>query len=445
MVKVDHPVSGAAVRGETAMAAQSVMRHRSGLLAAVIALVAAAALALAVTAFTADRTRSPSAGSVNGGGANGTAVPAATTAPPIPKVKVALDGLTKGIQSWSKPLRLHVSHGTLLTVTATDSSGTKIDGAITGTKWASATSLTPLRSYQIQAYVRGLDGVSAYHTLTVKTAPPNYTIATRVTIQRGAAVGVAFPITVIFTSPVADADRAAVEKALVVHTSTPVTGAWHWFSATEVHFRPQNYWPANSTITLHRDLAAVHMASGGWGTDQPDLNFTVGDSHISTVDIQTQRMTVTVNGKVVGVYKVSTGRPQYPTLGGVHTVLDKKPSVIMDSSTVGIPKFLPGTTKKNPAAYYETVLWDVRISNGGAFVHDAPWSTKEQGLRAVSHGCVNLAPAPAEAFYKLSQLGDVVNVVNAVVGPKLTDPGMMDWNLSWTAWLSGSANGATSA
>jgi lipoprotein-anchoring transpeptidase ErfK/SrfK len=425
------------------MAASATSRHRGGLLAAVIALVAAVALALAVTAFSQTRTKNQATGTAAPGQSSTPA--AVTTTPPIPKVKVALDGLTKGVQSWSKPLSFHVSHGTLLAVTASDNTGAKIDGTITGTTWASTTSLIPLRSYQIQAYVRGVDGVQAYHTLTVKTAAPSYSIATRVTLQSGTAVGVSFPITVKFTSPVADADRAAVEKALVLHTSTPVTGAWHWFSSTEVHFRPQSYWPAHTTITLHRDLTAVHMASGGWGTNQADLSFRVGDSHVSTVDVKTQRMTVTVNGKVTGVYKVSTGRPQYPTLGGVHTVLMKTPSIIMDSSTVGIPKYLPGTTTKNPAAYYETVLWDVRISNGGAFVHDAPWSTKDQGLRAVSHGCVNLAPAQAQAFYNLSQVGDVVNVVNAVVGPKLTDPGMMDWNLSWAQWLAGSATGAASA
>jgi hypothetical protein len=39
----------------------------------------------------------------------------------------------------------------------------------------------------------------------------------------------------------------------------------------------------------------------------------------------------------------------------------------MDSATVGIPK-------GDPDYYYETVYWDTRISNGGMFVHAAPWS-----------------------------------------------------------------------
>ena len=240
-------------------------RHRGGLLAAVIALVAAVGLAFAVTAFTADRTHSSSPGSANGGGTTSGAAPAASTTPPIPKVKVALDGLTKGVQSWKQPVRVKVSHGTLLTVTAKDDKGVALDGTISGAQWTSTGVVIPSRAYQVQAYVQGVDGVSAYHTLTVKTFPPSYTIATRVTLQSGKAVGVAFPITVKFTSPVADADRAAVEKALVLHTSMPVTGAWHWFSDTEVHYRPQDYWPAHTKITLHINLDGVETAPGRVG------------------------------------------------------------------------------------------------------------------------------------------------------------------------------------
>ena len=101
---------------------------------------------------------------------------------------------------------------------------------------------------------------------------------------------------------------------------------------------------------------------------------------------------------------MSTGRDKYPTKSGVHVVSDKAPKIIMDSATVGIPR-------NSADGYYETVFWDVRISNSGEFVHAAPWSVGDQGHVNVSHGCVNVSTADAEWFYNYSQVGDVVTVV----------------------------------
>ena len=128
---------------------------------------------------------------------------------------------------------------------------------------------------------------------------------------------------------------------------------------------------------------------------------------------------------------VSTGRDQYPTTSGVHVVLEKTPSVIMDSATVGIPK-------GNPDYYYETVLWDVRISWSGEFVHAAPWSTSAQGHQNVSHGCVNANPVDAKWFYDMSRRGDIV-MVTGTPRPLISGNGWTDWNLDWPKWLAGSA------
>ena len=151
------------------------------------------------------------------------------------------------------------------------------------------------------------------------------------------------------------------------------------------------------------------------------MQFAIGDAHVTTVDVAAQTMTVRNNGAVVGTYPVSTGRAAYPTKGGVHVVLNKVPSIIMDSRTVGIPK-------SSPDFYYESVLWDVRISDGGAFVHYAPWSLRAQGHQPVSHGCVNANLSTAIAFFNLSVPGDVVDIINDTTPPNRSDPGMADWN-----------------
>ena len=411
---------------------------RAGLIAAVVAVVAAVALVLAVTAFTASRTKD--AKSVLGQPKTGGTGAPATTPAPIPKIKVGFVGLTNHVQSWKLPVRVKVSHGELLTVTAVDSKGLKLPGTITGSTWASSGVVIPARTYQLQVYAKGADGVSAYHTLKVTTAPPDRTIRTYVAPLTGRTVGVGFAITVQFTHPVTN--RAAAEKGLIVTTSTPVVGAWHWFDSTHVHYRPKYYWPAGTKVSLREDLEAVQLSPGDWGSNHDDVNFTIGDAHVSTVNVASQHMTVTVNGRTLADYPVSTGRDPWPTRGGVHVVLEKFDSKVMDSATVGIPEFLPGpngTKTKNPLYYKETELWATRISNGGAFVHYQPGTLKLQGLRPASHGCVNTNLTSAKQFYTLSIPGDVVNVINAKVPPNRDDPGMIDWNYTWTTWLAGSA------
>ena len=71
------------------------------------------------------------------------------------------------------------------------------------------------------------------------------------------------PIIVRFNATVHD--RAAVEQALVVTSTKPIVGAWSWVSDTEVHFRPQEYWPAYDTISLDVNLKGVDAGRGVWG------------------------------------------------------------------------------------------------------------------------------------------------------------------------------------
>jgi lipoprotein-anchoring transpeptidase ErfK/SrfK len=127
---------------------------------------------------------------------------------------------------------------------------------------------------------------------------------------------------------------------------------------------------------------------------------------------------------------MSAGSAKYPTKGGVHIVLRKERVHMFDSATVGIPR-------SSPEGYYKALPWSVRISNGGAFVHAQPGSVRSQGLRNVSHGCINLSTRDAEWFFGLAKRGDVVDVVNAVVPPTRWDAGMADWNYSWAQWATG--------
>ena len=155
--------------------------------------------------------------------------------------------------------------------------------------------------------------------------------------------------------------------------------------------------------------------------------FTIGAARISVANLQTEKMTVTLNGVTVATYPISGGRTQFPTMDGIHIVLDRESVVHMDSATVGIPV-------NSPNGYDELVYDDVHISDSGEYVHAAPWSVGDQGLMNVSHGCINVSPANALAFFNFSRVGDVVEVVGGPRPPAVGDHGVMDWSTAWSQW-----------
>lgn len=293
-------------------------------------------------------------------------------------------------------------------------------------------------TYTVSITLAGSDGRAVMRRTTFTTAKPATTlqIATMYPSD-GETVGIGMPIILKFNAPVTNKD--AVQNSLEVLSSPILPGAWHWFSDTEVHYRPENYWPTGEHVSLLANLAGVDAGNGVWGLTDRELRFTVGEAHVSTVDTVNHTMTVTDNGKVVNTFPISAGRDKYPTMNGVHFVWWKQPDVLMDSATVGIPR-------DSPDGYYEHVYQDVAISTGGEYVHSAPWSVSEQGSENVSHGCVNLAPDDAAWFYQFSQVGDVVQVTGSPRPPDAAD-GVADWNMSWSDWTAtpGSTSGGAGA
>src|SRR5450631_1236322 len=357
---------------------------------------------------------------------------AGAVAPPTPPVEFAIapaDGATAVAQA--TPVSVSVSNGILTAVSLHDLDGSAVPGTLTSAthSWAATAGLVPATTYMVTATALDRDGVRTDQSATFTTAPAAKVLGVKMAPLQDEVVGVGMPIILYFSTPVTD--KAAVERALSVDASLPVIGAWHWYGNTEVHYRPVEYWPAHDDITVQANLKGVDAGKGVWGMENRTLNFSTGDAQVSEVDAKTHTMTVTVNGDVVRTMLVSTGRDQYPTTSGVHVVLEKTPSVIMDSATVGIPK-------GNPDYYYETVLWDVRISWSGEFVHAAPWSTSAQGHQNVSHGCVNANPVDAKWFYDMSRRGDIV-MVTGTPRPLISGNGWTDWNLDWPKWLAGSA------
>jgi lipoprotein-anchoring transpeptidase ErfK/SrfK len=358
------------------------------------------------------------------------ALPAATVTPVDPP-QISLAGDEAGTVPADRPLQVSVANGTLTGVTVEDPQGQPLPGdvAADGLAWQSSEPLVPQTAYTVRVSALSADQRPFEQTLAVTSSAPTAFLRATLSPNAGEVVGIGMPAVVSLNRAVAAADRAAVEDRLTVTTNPPVEGDWRWITPTRIHWRPAAYWQPGTEVTLHSDLRELKVGDA-WGADERTIHFQIGQAHVSTVDVKTHTMTVTENGQVVRVMDVSTGRKKYPTHNGVHLALEKSRTVTMDSSTIGIPR-------NGPGGYYRKVAWATRLSWSGTFIHAAPWSVGAQGESNVSHGCINASTADAQWFYNFTQRGDVVDVINSPAKPKLYDPGMADWNISWEQWKAG--------
>jgi lipoprotein-anchoring transpeptidase ErfK/SrfK len=407
-----------------------VLAGRRGGLAGLLTVVPALLLVAACQSSSSSATGAPAPASSS----SAPAAPASSSAAPVPQptlTVVPADDSAKVTPS--TPVVVTAADGTLTTVTVKDSAGNAVVGAIdtAANTWRSSGTLVPGSTYVVSATAIDAKGAPTTVTSNFTTAAAAKVLGARIAPLENELVGVGMPIIIYFTAPVTD--EAAVEKSLSLDESMPVLGAWHWYGNEEIHYRPQVYWPTGEKVTLHADLAGVNAGGGVWGVENHTVDFQVGDSHITTVNALTHTMTVQVNGVTVKTADVSLGSTQFPTTSGTHVVLEKTPSIVMNSATVGIPK-------GNPNYYDETVQWDVRISWSGEFVHSAPWSVSAQGRENVSHGCVNASPADAQWFFNLSMRGDIVNITGTP-RPLVSQNGWTDWNVPWSQWVAGGALG----
>jgi lipoprotein-anchoring transpeptidase ErfK/SrfK len=325
-------------------------------------------------------------------------------------------------------IQVSVANGKLTSVTAQLSGGDAVAGTLdaSGASWTSANPVGIGHTYRVTAVATGDDGKPQTVTSQFTSAKPTGVFAGTYTPDNGTTFGVAQPVSITFDKAIPD--RAAVEKQLTVTADPPVAGAWHWFGAQRVDWRPQQYWAAGTKVTLHMRLDGVKSGSL-YGKQNRDVTFTIGRSLVATMDASAKKMTVTTGGKTTTL-ATSSGKPGFETWNGTMVVLAKQPDIRMDSTTVQI---------FGVNAYdIPHVYWDVRLTPSGTFVHGAPWNDGKFGKVNGSHGCVGLSSADAEWFFNQVIPGDPVTVVNSKDTVK-ADNGFGDWNLDWAAWTAGSA------
>jgi lipoprotein-anchoring transpeptidase ErfK/SrfK len=318
------------------------------------------------------------------------------------------------------------ARGVIQEVTLIDSTGATVPGQtdLNARVWRSTAALNPGRGYTLNVTsVEG--GKHVRHSASAFSTVPGKLMSASLLPGDGQTVGVGMPVVVRFSAPVKNQDVILEGFSVTAASGTEIRAKW--FSPYELHFRPQSYWKTGEKVSVSMHLDGLDAGNNVFGSGSKQMTFTVGAAHVSLVDVNTHVMTVSENGNQVRSMLISAGRPKYPTMNGVHFVWGKAANLIMDSSTVGIPR-------NSPDGYYEKVQWNVQITTGGEYVHSAPWSVASQGQNNVSHGCVNASPTDAKWFYGFTQMGDIVQVTGSPRPPTAKD-GSADWNTGWNEWI----------
>jgi len=339
--------------------------------------------------------------------------------------------------------QVSVTKGTLTAVEMTTADGTAVAGEISAdkTSWKPSGQLERATTYKVTAEAKDSGGRAAHENASFTTVAAANSFVGYFTPEDGSTVGVGMPVSINFDKAITE--KAAVQKAVTVSSTSGQEVVCHWFNDTRMDCRPDDYWQENSTVTLKLALDGVEGASGVYGVQQKTVTFKVGRNQVSIVDAKTKTMKVMHNNTVIKTIPISAGSPENKTYEGKMVMSEKFKETRMNGATVGF------TDDDGKGEYdIKDVPHAIRLTTSGTFVHGNYWSSSSTfGSANVSHGCVGLddtkgANDKSSAgywFYTNSIIGDVVDVRNT--GDKTVDPsnGLNGWNLSWADWKAGSA------
>jgi lipoprotein-anchoring transpeptidase ErfK/SrfK len=330
--------------------------------------------------------------------------------------------------SVTEPVKITVAGGELTEATVTNPEGQPIAGELAADKksWVSGEVLGYGKTYNFEAKAKNGEGKESTEKGSFTTLAPAATPRATINPADNATVGVGMPVSIKFPEG-APEDQAAVEKALKVETSVPVEGSWAWISSTQVDWRPKEYWPANTQVTVNAKLYGVAYGGGAYGKADLSTQFTIGRNQVVKVHTPDHVMNVYRDGQLFASYPTSAGEDANPDLNTPNGTV-----IVMAKEEVG--------DFSNPRYGYTNVMkkWAVRISNHGEFIHENNDNAANIGKRNTSHGCLNLLEADAKAYYDSALIGDPVEVTGSQANfPTTSD--VFDWLLSWEQWKSMSA------
>lgn len=324
------------------------------------------------------------------------------------------------------PVSLKVSNGTIERVTLTSTSGKTVEGSIdpAGTGWTASGPLEFNTDYSFTFVVKDSAGREKSTTQSFSTVSSSHEADAAVYPLDGMKVGVGQPLQIIFSEPVLNRD--AVEKAIRITSSAGQGGAFHWYSDTMVRYRAENFWAANSTVSMDMQLFGVDLGNGQIANFNKKVNVAIGDKKVALADATAHTFTLSVNDQPVKTLPVSMGDKRFPSARGYGVLMEKKRYDHFRASSIGLK---PG----DPAYYGDVdVEYTIRLTLSGAYIHQALESAFPYiGNTNVSHGCIGFAPDGAAWVFDNMGTGDVVQIINTEGDYAAHDDGFGDWNIPW--------------
>jgi len=325
-------------------------------------------------------------------------------------------------------------NGTLANVQMTGADGTVVKGALNAAKtsWTLGEPLGYASTYTLSGSAVGTGGKAVPIAGTYSTVNPDGVIQANISPGNGDTVGIGAPILVnLGTSITNTPGRQNIEKAIKVTTVPNTPGSFAWVQHDDgwgLDWRPQKYWAAGTKVTVTANLYGVSYGDNLWGQADLTSSFVIGRAEITRGDISTHRLQVFSSGKMIFDFPTSYGLESDPgrvTRGGTYIVLSKEYLHLMSN---------PAYHYMNFKAYYA-----VRISNNGTFIHANDGTADVQGYENVTHGCMNLTSANAEAFYDQTMYGDPVEITGSSIPLSQSDGDVYDWTFPWGKWQTMSA------
>lgn len=350
--------------------------------------------------------------------------------PVVPPLQLAVAPADAAVQvNPAAPVTLKVGNGRIERAALTSETGQSVDGKLSadGSSWAATGPLEFNTRYSYSYSVVDGAGRSTENTRSFTTVTTANEADAAIYPLDGMKVGVAQPLQLTFSEPVLN--RAAVEKAIKISSTSGQVGDFHWFSNTMVRYRPQNFWAANSTITMDIKLFGVNLGKGQVGNFNKLVTVHIGDKKVAVADAKAHTFTASINDRQVGRWPATMGDTRFPSARGYLVLMEKYRVEHMDARTIGLK---PG----DPAYYGQLdVNYATRLTPSGEFIHQATASAMPYiGKVNLSHGCVGLGPAGAKWVFDNMTTGDVVQVVNTDGDYAAYDDGFGDWNIPWAKY-----------
>lgn len=361
---------------------------------------------------------------------------AASPSPSVLQAPSVSLALTPASQAKDLPITTEigtaVSDGKVESVELADAAGAKVPGKLREdlSSWVPDQPLKFATAYTATVTATGTDGKTVTESTAFTTmAKPGKRNGIGLYLFADKTYGVAMPVVVEFSNEVPESARASIQKRLFVTTTPPQPGVWHWSSSKQVVYRAKEYWQPGTKIEARIALEGHPMGNDRYGdADRRGVGNISADRIEMIVENSTKQMTVLKNGQALRTIPISLGKPKTPSSGGTLVIMDKLRKTIFDTTNE------PGDVDR----YRIEIEYAQRLTWSGEFLHAAPWSVKDQGVRNVSHGCVNMSMANAEWLFGITRVGDPVTI-NGTERKVASSNGFTAWSLPWDEYIKGSA------